>query len=53
MVTGQEQQLLRTFVAAMFAVVPGVTVEQASLIEAVVDGMLRERADDLTRGRQA
>jgi len=50
-VTSQEQQLLTTFVAALYVVMPEVTPEQASLITEVVEGMLREHADDMARGR--
>lgn len=46
MTTEECADLLRLFMAAVQVVVPNVTSEQRTLVQQVVDGMLREREID-------
>lgn len=44
MTAEEQQELLVIFIAALRAVVPDVTDQQRSLVQEVIDGMLRERS---------
>lgn len=44
MSTEEQRELLIVFMAALRAVVPDVTDQQRTLVQEVVDGMLRERS---------
>ena len=44
MTVEEQRELLIVFMAALRAVVPDVTEQQRTLVQEVVDGMLRERS---------